>query len=246
MDRFKDAKLKTEHTANAVENNREKFDDYMYEQKNVLVNLFNNLDSTHTTHENFLLNEKVLKNDKEVLYKSMYKVFASSYDFIKREDRSMLKVYFKTNLTDVKKLKDIRYALNNALVAIDNPAYNLINDDKSKLESALEKIEEFLLRSSKQVSDKTDSKEEYDKAYDLWYIFYHHKIKNYYKGYFADVEDEDYRDYFLDLSKPSKSKKEEPKEDQSKKEESKKEEPKKEEPKELENKKEESKEEPKE
>jgi hypothetical protein len=206
MDKFKDARIKTEHTSNFVDNNKEKFDSYMFEQKEEFVRRFKNLETSYTGHRNAVLNNKLIKAGEKDFYKHIYKAFVRPYDFIVSENRDMIKPYFKTTKTEVRKLEDIRYGLNNSLLAINNPDYNLINDYKDTIELALEEIDLYLSKKAKSLNDEEEFKERYGKDYDLWYIFYNHKLKNYYKGYFAEDEDIDYRECFIDLIKPSKPK----------------------------------------
>ena len=214
MNKLKDARLKTEHTSNAVENNKEKFDSYMYNEKGVLVIKFEDLESKYNIFENFELDNALIKEEEKKLYKRVHKTLSIAYHDLKDDDKSLIKIYFKVSLSKVRNLKDIRFAFNNAILASSNPDYNKLNDYQDKIVSNLDDIEKFLLKKSKLLSERDDAKDAYKKSYDDWSNHYNNKLKNYYKGYFSDKEDEDYREYFLDLLKPkSRNKKDDKVED---------------------------------
>ncbi len=200
MDKYKDYILKTEHTSNEVNNDKTKFDDYMFNEKEILVTLLEDLKLKNKTLRVKRLDFNNFKDGiKDVTEKSL-ELFDRVYKVAGAVDKENLDDYFKGMVPyRVSNIKDIRLALSRALVKIQNIDIEELNHYESKIELELQNINSSLPDYLEAENELDLAKEEYNKAEYDWETQYG-KLKSLYKGWFYRKE-QDYKDYFLDLGK---------------------------------------------
>ena len=88
------------------------------------------------------------------------------------------------------------------MVAIQNYNHEDLENYEEKIKKELEKIDESLLELINAKNDTYVAKENYNEALKAWEIQYG-RLKSYYKGFF-NGDDQDYKEYFLDLGKSKK------------------------------------------
>ena len=205
MDKFKEKILQTEHIKNAVSSHPNDLDDYMLSEQEKLSKLLLDLMKANEKYRTVMANLALIKDEEEILYSDVHELFAIIYGYVRTTAKDLLTTYFKNMAPyNARKLKDVRRALNSALIIVKNPDYKNLDDFQSKIELALEKIEQFLPKQVELLSQKDDAKVKYDDALKLWNTQYK-RLKSYFKGFFMD-SDINYKDYFLDLGKKRKAK----------------------------------------
>jgi len=204
MDKYKDYMEKTSYTSNKVDIDKELFDDYMYAEKGKLVIKF---DTIKLTSKNLKIKELHLKSlEEDNSFESSHKLFDKLYKLVNAVDKDHADDYFKGLVPyRTTKIKDVRIALNTALLAIQNYNHEDLENYEVKVKKELEKINEALPELTEAQNEKDIAQEKYSEAIKAWETQYS-TLKSYYKGYF-NGKDQDYKEYFLDLGKSRKKSK---------------------------------------